>query len=162
MKVPFDKIEEAMQASSENINFWLDKKTGKVIFIGDEDVVGEAFYDDDEEAQAAHEIMILNGEIENEENIEIDASRYLEIIPPYSDEKWRWMEEFALAQQDNPKLFNKLAHALQGSKPFRRFKEALFDFPDKRENWFAFENKKLREFIQNWADDEGIELDFDQ
>ena len=162
MKVSFDKIEDAMVISSENISYWLDKQTGKVIFIGDESMFGEAFYDDTEEEKAAHEIMILSGELENEENIEIDENRYLEINPPHSGEKWKWMEEFALDQQDNPNLFNKLADALRGNKSFRRFKDVLLNFPDDRENWFAFENKKLREFIENWADSHEIELEFEK
>lgn len=160
MKVSFDKIEDAFLISSEEISNWVDRKTGKVIFIGSESVFGEAFYDDDDEAQAAHEIMILCGEIENAENIEIDENRYVCISPPHSGENFKVMEEFTLEFADE-KIQPELISALQGRKPFRSFKDVLLDYPDEREKWFAFEAKKLREFIEDWAEDKQIEIDFD-
>jgi Uncharacterised protein family (UPF0158) len=160
MKVSFDKVEEAMLATGESVSFWLDKHTGKVIFISEESMFGEAFYVDAEETKAAHEIMILCGEIENDENIEIDEDRYLKINPPNSNEKWKWMEEFTLHQVSNIVLQNKLANALSGKKPFRKFKDILLYHPETEKNWFAFENKNLRKFIKNWA--EANQIDFDK
>lgn len=52
---------------------------------------------------------------------------------------------------------------MQYNKPFRRNTEISLDFPPAdRENWFAFENKKLREFIENWANFNEIELKFEK
>lgn len=162
MKVSYEKIEEAMLASSENISFWLDKKTGKVIFISSEFLDDEAYFEDEEELQAAREILILCGEIENVDNLEIDENRYLEIVPPHSGEKWKWMEEFTVFQVVDEKLQNKLADALRGRKPFRKFKDVLIYQSETEQEWFKLEAKKLREFIEDWANSEEIEIDFDK
>ena len=161
MKVKFDDLDTAFLSSSEQISNWVDRKTGKVILIDLDDIFLSLDYVDDDEAQAIQEISILLGEAENPDNLEIDENRYVCVSPPDSNEKWRWMEEFALAQQDNPKLFNQLATALRGRKPFRYFKETLLDFPVDRENWFAFENQKVREFIEDWVKSEKIDVDYD-
>jgi len=161
VKVSFDKLDEAMSFSSDETSCWVDKTTGNVIFINSEFLDDEAFYEDEAELQAAHEILILCGELEMDENLEIDENRYVEVIPPNSDEKWKWMEEFTVDHVSDNYLQNKLADALRGSKPFRRFKDTLLDFSEQREKWFEFEARKLREFIKKWAESEHLEIDFD-
>jgi Uncharacterised protein family (UPF0158) len=160
MKVLFDDLETGFLSSNEEISNWVDRKTGKVIFIGSESVVGDIFIDDEDERQATNEILILCGEIKSDETIEIDENRYLKINPPDSNEKWKWMEEFTLHQVSNIVLQNKLADALSGKKPFRKFKDILLYHPETQKNWFAFENKNLREFIKTWA--KANQIDFDK
>lgn len=161
MKVSFDKLEDAMLASGYEISNWVDKKTGNVIFITSEFLDDEAYFENEEEQQAAHEILIMCGELEPQEGLEIDENRYVEVATPSSDEKWKWMEEFTVNHVSDNFIQNKLADALRGGKPFRRFKDALLNFPEQREKWFEFENQKLREFIKDWAESEQLEIDFD-
>ena len=160
MKILFDDLEEAFHNYGDESSFWVDKENGKVIFTGNEMVFGELEYDDPDEAEAVREIKILNGEIETNENIEIDENRYVEIIPPYSDEKWKWMEEFTVHQVEDIELHHKLANALRGRKPFRRFKDVLVYEPNVEQKWFDFEKDKFREYADIWAKSEGLEIDF--
>jgi len=160
MKVSFDELETAFLSSGEEISYWLDKKTGKVIFIGSESVFGD-IYREEEERQTAHEILIICGEVENDENIEIDEGRYLLITPPHSGEKFKVMEDFTL-NFANHQIQPKLITALRGSKPFRKFKDVLLNYPDERKKWFDFETENLRKFIEDWANSENIELDYNQ
>ena len=160
MKVSFDKLEDAMTISSDEISHWVDKKTGNVIFISSEFLDDEDYFADEAELEAAREILMMCGEIERDENIEIDENRYLEVVQPHSGEKWKWMEEFALSQQHNSQLFDKLADALRGKKPFRKFKDVLIYQSEAEQKWFEFEAQKLREFIKDWAESKNIEIDF--
>jgi len=160
IKVSFDKLEEAFLNSSDEISYWLDKKMGKVIFISSEFLDDAAYFEEKEELQAAREILMMCGDIENGENIEIDENRYLEIISPNSNENYKIMEEFTVFQVENERLQNKLTDALRGRKPFRRFKDVLIYEPDTEKKWFEFEAKKLREYIEDWAESEKIEIDF--
>ncbi len=160
MKVKFDDLETALLSSSAEISNWVDRKTGRIIFIGDESVFGDVL-GDDEERKASREILILCGEIENDDKIEIEENRYVLITPPHSSESFKVMEEFTL-DLDEKELQTQLFSALGGYKPFRRFKDVLLDYPDERENWFAFESQKLREFIEDWAKSEQIEIDFEK
>ena len=161
MKVSFDKLEDAMLISSDEISHWVDKKTGNVIFISSEFLDDEAYFADEAELEAAREILMMCGEIEMDENIEIDENRYLEVISPHSGEKWKWMEEFTVFQISNINLQNKLADALRGKKPFRKFKDVLIYQPEIEKKWFEFESQKQREFIKDWAESENLEIDFE-
>lgn len=58
----------------------------------------------------------------------------------------------------NKELQDKLAIALNGRGCFRRFKDVLLDYPEERESWFAFEEKRRRERFEEWLEDEEIEI----
>ena len=161
MKVSFDKLEDAMLISSNEISHWVDKKTGNVIFISSEFLDDEAYFADEAELEAAREILMMCGEIETDENIEIDENRYVEVISPHSGEKWKWMEEFTVIHVPDINLQNKLADALRGKKPFRKFKDVLIYQPEIEKKWFEFESQKQREFIKDWAESESLEIDFE-
>ena len=57
----------------------------------------------------------------------------------------------------NPRLRQSLHAALGGRRPFRRFKDALADDPREREQWFAYHDARLRDFVREWLADHGIE-----
>jgi len=46
--------------------------------------------------------------------------------------------------------------ALNGRKPFRHFKDALLDYPELRDRWFAFEDTRLNRLAEAWCDEQGI------
>jgi len=160
MKVRFGDLEDAFCNSGDMLSYWVDRKTGKVILISDDVSFGEFDYADEAEVEAAREIGILCGEIEAEDESAIDADRYVEVVPPFSSEKWKWMEEFTVDHVENEKLQDRLADALRGRKPFARFKDVLLDYAEDRDLWFAFENEKMRREIEIWAKSEGLEIDF--
>ena len=69
------------------------------------------------------------------------------------------MEEFTVIHVSDINLQNKLADALRGKKPFRKFKDVLIYQPEIEKKWFEFESQKLREFIKDWAESESLEID---
>ncbi|MFD2274077.1 UPF0158 family protein [Undibacterium arcticum] len=91
-------------------------------------------------------------------NIEEDP-RYLWIEPIDSHESYRIMEDF-IATVDAPNASARLAHAIEGAKPFRRFRDALYDFPSLREAWFAFENAAHIRLTETWCEENGIDADW--
>jgi hypothetical protein len=50
-----------------------------------------------------------------------------------------------------------LWRSIQGSRPFRRFKDTLLDYPQERERWFEFEAQQGRRRALEWLEDEEIE-----
>lgn len=46
-----------------------------------------------------------------------------------------------------------LARALEGRGAFRRFKDTLYDFPELREEWFAFHDRRMRKRAIEWLAD---------
>jgi len=84
-----------------------------------------------------------------------DNPRYLLIDAIPSSESFGIMESFVDSLEDG-EAARHLAGALDRPKPFRRFKDALFEYPDLRERWFAFENEVHGQMATQWCKDNGI------
>ena len=92
-----------------------------------------------------------------EDEIDRAPESYASIERPESHEAFRWMEGFAASQTDE-QVREKLLDALDRRRPFRRFKDALGDFPDLYEDWYAFEAERLYEHIARWAQSLPVEI----
>ncbi|MDP2754947.1 MAG: UPF0158 family protein [Nitrospirota bacterium] len=55
-------------------------------------------------------------------------------------------------------LKEKLSIAISGSGAFRRFKDVLNSYPKERERWFKFKDEKVMERVNEWLEEEGIEI----
>lgn len=104
-----------------------------------------------------------NGDVllDRDENGEIiktlgNDPRYLRIEPIPSEVAFDVMENF-VEEQNDEHVVQKLTRALTGRKPFRAFKNALCDFPDVREAWFAFEQQDALRRAERWCARHGIE-----
>lgn len=166
-KIPFSDLEDAFRNSSNEHSYWLDKQTGQVILIDDE--VADALREGEdladwpdwqrEMAKEIKPVLRALGELPDEEAGENDAERFVEIPQQDSSAGYEVMEDFAETVAD-PHLRELLAVALHGKGAFRRFKDVLLGFPAERERWFAFSNDRLRERIKEWAEDEGVAIEF--
>jgi hypothetical protein len=66
------------------------------------------------------------------------------------------MERF-IATVDDERLQERLRAAVDGQRPFRRFKDELYEHPDERQRWFEFRDARLRRRVLDWLDEEGID-----
>ncbi len=154
-------LEEGFEFWREDGSSRLDKKTGAIIFISGELFSDESdlnLFEEADEREAARQILILTGEFESTETI--DEARFIELVPPFPSEKFRWMEEFTAFHVQNENVQNKLINALRGRKPFRKFKDVLLYQREFEQKWFDFAARKIREFIEEWAESEQIEIKF--
>ncbi len=83
--------------------------------------------------------------------------RYLEIIPFRSHDTFQIMEDF-IDTLEPGEIADHLIQTLSGKKPFRRFKDALYDYPDLPEQWFQFEDLALTQMAEAWCRGNGIEF----
>src|SRR5438045_5311475 len=67
------------------------------------------------------------------------------------------MAEF-IATVSDQRLRSRLERALDGGKPFRRFKDVLAHDPGERERWFAFKDGRLSQRVRDWLEAKEIEL----
>lgn len=88
----------------------------------------------------------------------LDGDRFIEIDFIGSNQGFRWMEDFALGQE-NERVREKLQDALGRPRPFRRFKDALDEFSEAREAWYRYEDGKLKECARAWLADHEIDAD---
>jgi phage-related protein len=116
--------------------YYLDVQTGEVILNMDEVYTGEPGIDWDDD-----------------ENID----RYIDVPKIDSNEAFYVMTKFAKSTESDPE--EKLFDALDGRKPFRRFKDFLYEL-DLWDEWNDFEYKYAEKMIRSWV--ERFELDFEE
>jgi hypothetical protein len=123
----------AWNSQSFDSAHYLDTETGEVHFIGegmDEELIPPDFEDN---------------------------PRYKRIDTLEPRDAFCIMEDFVETVQDAA-MAARLAIALERPKPFRRFKDTLFDDPALREAWFAFELEAHRKIGTAWCAERGIEV----
>lgn len=97
-------------------------------------------------------------ENEHESNTN-ESNRYVGIEPVPSNEAFQFMSDF-VDEVANPRIRDVLQHAVRGNRPFRRFNDVINRFPREREQWFAYESLRRCDYIEEWARDVGVEIDF--
>lgn len=78
-----------------------------------------------------------------------DDRGFVLVEPIGSREGYRDMEDFAQRARD-PRARELLLRAIAGRGAFRRFKDALLDFPDLREAWFRFHDARMERRAIEW------------
>ncbi len=141
IQVPADlqKICILFEDSSIEHRSYLDLKTGEIIQIFDD------IMDRDEKE-------LLDDKVE-----EGFGERYITIPNAESYDGYRDMEDFIETVKE-VKLKEKLYDAIARKGAFRRFKDVLNSYPKERERWFKFKDEKVMERVNEWLDEEGIEI----
>jgi hypothetical protein len=104
---------------------------------------------------------MLNGEDVDEDfdfDEWFDPDRYRVIDAIDSSESYGLMEAFIEALPEG-RAKERLNYSINGRKPFRRFKDALMDFAELEQKWFAFEESAYHRLAQAWLDEEGIDAE---
>src|SRR5215475_7565208 len=164
-KVSFSDLEDAFLDSSDNYHYWLDKRTGEVLFV-DEEIARSLERDEDlsnapkwqrELIEQARRVLRAFGELPGQEDddSEIELGRYVEIPKQESRDGYEDMEDFA-ETVTNPHLRDLLAVALRGKGAFRRFKDVLLGYPAERERWFSYRADLLHWHIRQWLEQHEI------
>lgn len=134
--VDLDELAEALDDHSADISYghswWFDPATGK--------------------------LRLHSYDVDDETPDDLDAAGliYVEALPSwvgYGD-----MEDF-IEQLGAGRARNILERAIDGRGAFRRFKDALFEFPQLRDRWFAFRDERARHHAVEWLTDRGLVAD---
>lgn len=150
IRVDHQFLSEALEdqfTGIENHRF-LDTKTGEVLYFSSETMCAA------EEANDGGDVERSQWEANDIEAAkavlnEPDKNRYISIDPISSREAFTHMTEFVETVKDK-KFQNILIKSLNGSRPFRRFKDALEYDGEERERWFRFKEKKMNEVMTTW------------
>ena len=170
LTVDMSDLEVAFDDSSGEASSFLDLETGRVVAITDEirgeleRVYEEADSPDGITPDAFEEALRrrdlpgwMKEAIREADQVEDGFGiRYIRIPHDESRDAYGDMDAFIDTVRDG-RLQRILAHAIQGSGAFRRFKDALDDDDQERERWFRFRDARLRERILAWLRDEGID-----
>jgi len=127
MRTFMQDLIEGYEISDMERPAFLDLYTGEIVIDEDESISGVPGIDwDDEESD----------------------ERYVALPEQDSSEEYKWMENF-VAQLNDYEQQKVLFKVLDRPKPFRNFKDAVFDL-GVREDWFKFRDKMIEEEIVDW------------
>ena len=122
----------ALEDHSSFGSWWIDAETGDVWpWSDDYDEVNASEFDPDRRRDA----------------------RCIDPLP--SSVAYGDMEDFISSVSD-PRAADLLNRAIAGRGAFRRFKDTLFDFPELREQWFAFSDTRMKRRAIELLIDEGL------
>jgi len=139
--IDWDDLELALTMHPDEWASYLDVRTGEIRVSQIQPFGGE---------REDHELT--------EEEIEagLGDGTLIAIEPLPSSVEYECMAEFAEAVSD-ARLRRSLRAALDGRRPFRRFKDALAACPSERDRWYAFHGSRVREAMRQWLTDNDIE-----
>jgi hypothetical protein len=167
------QLDIAFENSADEMDYFLDRETGAVILVTEDDKRAISDFEEDvdieegDDEQAKFEKWLEDYRCQDwqKESIReafpvmMDSSGRFAAIPKQdSREGYRDMEAFVETVEDG-NLRRLLDVALNGKGAFRRFKDALYDFPAESERWFKFSEERVKERILEWLEDEEIELE---
>ncbi len=171
LPINLDELAYALHDSDQfGTAHYLDLNTGEIIMLTEE-VRAEA-----DEINAAIEADVENYEAAFEEALAQNAQpdwmmdgirlasaveagygiRYIAVPPVDSHEAYEDMADF-IVTVTNRRIQERLTEAIAGQHPFRRFKDALLNYPQERERWFAFSAERQRQRALDWLESIGVQ-----
>ena len=167
LKIDMTSLEMAFEASDNESPFYLDLEKAEVLQAADEAQSDfERLSEEAEEAGIEVEEALAMSDLQDWEKemvsqiLRIESglgTTVIEIPPEDSREGYRDMEAFIESVGDSP-LKRRLADAIAGGRPFRRFKDVIAAYPEERERWFAFQDARQHQRMLDWLEEQGIEV----
>jgi hypothetical protein len=134
LTIQADELIMALENSDLTMHNYLDLQTGEIVFTSD-------FMDMDEEIAP---------------DLEGEPDRYRAIEGVSSSVSFDVMSDFVDSLSPG-ETQEELIEALRRKRPFRNFKDTLFNYPKLREQWFRFHEEAFIEIAKEWLKDNSIE-----
>lgn len=131
--VRWAELETAVERNAPDTESFLDTRTGEVVTL----------------IESAPNVEELRSKVL------MGGDAFLRVEPASSREQYKWMERF-VAGVTEPALRERLIISIDGKGAFRRFKDALLNYPVERERWFAYRGELLHWHIQEWFKRDGL------
>lgn len=171
LEVNFDEIQKAMEdVRRDRFDYYLDKKTGKVVVVSGgvtaetlrylydeepgDDCEGDVLFDSELDTSAELPDQLLD-RFEELLTVLLNPERYIRIPERDSSEAFACMQSFAEKRTDDA-VRKALLSSLQGKKAFKGFKDQLKSYPEERKRWNRLNAQEMRSVIKDWLTDHGI------
>jgi len=148
LPVNLSDVVEEMQTVSDELTAYINRKTGELITISDEDA-GLA-----EDPDAREDLPDWQKEMQPKVREVLDSPDFIPLPDKFEVHEWSIMQRFAESQPD-PAHRDDLLSAIHGRGAFRLFK-TLLDRLKLREEWFRFRDEALAKIAIDFLDSHGI------
>ena len=141
-------IVNEMDIMNDEFHAYLNKVTGELVTISDEDI--EAIENEDawsEYPEWQQESLASAKKV-------LASTEYLPLPSKFDIHEYEIMERFCYSIKD-PKFSNELAYQIKGSGAFHRFKGAIRRH-DIEDEWYRFRDQALEDIAIEWLDSHEI------
>lgn len=150
IRLDWDELEVAFSNHDEEIVYYLDLVTGRVILEGE----GEEADDFSDDEDFSPNTFVPS----TPQHALADDSTRAYVKPMDTEMKLGWMQRF-LAEKDNgldAQTNAKLKEALVGDDPGEALGEFLRSADEARDVWYLYRSDRLHEYMQSWLDEQEI------
>jgi hypothetical protein len=140
---------------------YLNKVTGKIIMVTEDEVAMAEMFDEleeeleDENKESGGESQDLELDYEQEvKKILGDDANYLQLPSKFAIHEYAIMERFSLYYPDE-KISNILLGKIRGSGAFRRFKDTIYQYGIEND-WFQYRDEAYKEIVIAWLESNDI------
>ena len=148
MKVSLHEIVRALQESSDEHYFYLDRQTGEVELFS-KDILGLV-----EGARCDKVLAWQEREFEMVKTFFAVPDRFEKLPTKWDIHEWEIMREFASAEPAG--LSDELQNVIRGPGAFHCFKDTLRRYR-RSQDWYDFLDRALQQIAIDWCDENGIE-----
>ncbi|HML76342.1 MAG TPA: UPF0158 family protein [Anaerohalosphaeraceae bacterium] len=155
MKVKLSEIITGLEFQNERSGSYLERATGLVVSISEEDLNAA---EDDDADEDSPDWQIDNIEIAKK-ILDNSNTDYLQLPTQWDIHEYEMMESFVSTIEDVT-IFNALSYALKGKHAFRRFKDAVYEYGIEKQ-WFAYRDSAYKDIAIEWCQENHIDFEDD-
>jgi hypothetical protein len=147
-RVKLNDVIEALDTAGEEHSHYLDKRTGEIVLITNEEM--EAAEEDElisEYPEWQRESILKAREI-------LKSKDFVALLDQFDIHEYKIMEDFCLEIQDR-NVAETLLRLIKGSGAFRRFKNAIHSMGVEKD-WYQFRRTELEKLAIQWLEQEGL------
>lgn len=133
---------------SDESSAYLNKTTGELILLSDEELSAAEEQEDSEDYPEWQREMI-----EKARQV-LDSADYVELPSKFDIHEYRIMEAFCHSV-NLPELRDQLLRKIRGSGAFGRFKQAIYSLGIE-EDWYRFRDAEYERIAVEWLEENGI------
>ena len=150
--VKLGDIIEGLEFQSDERHSFLDKRTGEVVSLSDEEMQAAENNEPIEDfPEWQQDLIKIAKEILQE------TGDYVGLPSKFDIDDYSIMERFCLSIDDS-EISDTLYSLIKGSGAFRRFKETLYEY-NLSDEWYKYRNNALKEIAIEWCKDNRIEFE---
>ena len=151
-KVKLEEILDALEFAGEEGDYYYNKITGEVVYIGGEEArIADRDDIDNIDHYPEWQREIIKDAIDIEENWD----NYISLPSKFDINEYNIMVEFC-DSLDNARIADQLLNALNGRGAFRKFKDTIIRL-NVEKKWYDYRDEALRNIAMDWCKENGIE-----
>jgi len=152
--VSLRELVDELKIVTDEQHVFLNKITGKVVMLTEEDISTVESGDDTEERQDWEQDVF-------EQAKEVSSSgNYLELPSKFDIHEYKIIERFCLDFPDE-RISDELLDEIRGSGAFRRFNDAVYKYGIEQD-WFKFQDEAFKEIVISWLESNNISYSEDR